>query len=139
MGNVSSITEVLNSHGIGWLVFIIIALSLFIEITPVKINPLSTILRYIGNCMFSDVDKRLDAIERRMDENEIDRIRWEILNFANDCRRGRNPVKDEYEHIISQNSKYKSLIKKYDIANDVYTEEYNFILDRYHNFQNNKI
>ena len=141
MEELKYITEIAGSHSvITWLVIIIIALSCFIEIIPVKVNPLSAILKYIGNCMFSDINERLEKIETQMDENEIDHIRWEILNFANACRDGqRKPSQDEFEHVISQNSKYKNLIEKHDIANDVYTEEYNFILELYHKYQYEKL
>ena len=124
---------------ITWIILGLVLSSIFIEISPIKINPLSRILKYIGNCMFSDVNCRLNEIEKQMDENEIDHIRWEILNFANSCRHNRNPGKDEFEHVIAQNAKYKKLIEKHKITNDVYTEEYKFILELYHEYQYGKL
>lgn len=140
METIDYVVKLLGNHSIGtWLIIIVVVFSIFVEVIPVQINPLSSILKYIGNCMFSDISTRLDVIEQQMDENEIDHIRWEILNFADACRRGRNPGKDEYEHVISQNAKYKKLIEKHNITNDVYTEEYNFILELYHDYQYNKL
>lgn len=128
-----------NSNPITWILGAVVLSSIFVEVIPIKINPLSKILTFIGNCLFSDVNSRLDKIEKQMDENEIDHIRWEIFNFANSCRHGRNPGKDEYEHVISQNEKYKVLVEKHKITNGVYTEEFNFILDLYHKYQYSKL
>lgn len=140
MEPVQYVASIIGDGNLATLVIVIIvAFSVFVEVIPVKINPLSSILKYIGNCMFSDIGKRLDTIEYQMDLNEIDHIRWEILNFANSCRHGRSPGKDEYEHVISQNAKYKELVDKHKITNDVYAEEYNFILELYHKYQYEKL
>lgn len=43
---------------------------------------------------------KIQEVSDRNDENEKDRIRWEILDFANSCRNGRKHSKEEYVHII---------------------------------------
>ena len=66
-------------------------------------------------------------IEAQMDENEKDRIRWEVLDFANSCRNGRKHTKDEYQHIITLHDKYKRLLEKTNDTNGVFDEEYAYI------------
>ena len=44
--------------------------------------------------------------DKKIDQNEKDRIRYEILDFANSCHNGRNHTRDEFEHIIIPKSKW---------------------------------
>ena len=69
----------------------------------------------------------IDEQSKRIDENEKDRIRWEILDFANSCHNGRNHTKDEFIHIMSLNDKYKMLLKRTNDINGVFDIEYKFI------------
>ena len=59
-----------------------------------------------------------------IDENEMDRIRWEVLDFANACRNHIKHTKDEFHHIISLNEKYHNLLDKYQDENGVFDAEY---------------
>lgn len=99
-----------------------------IQITPViKFNPWT----WIGNLFLGGIRKELGEVRRQMDENEIDRIRWEVLDFANSCRNGRRHTKDEYQHIITLNGKYKTLLQKTNDQNGVFDAEYEYIKDLY--------
>lgn len=49
---------------------IIIALSVFIEISPIKVNPWSSIAKCIGKIFSAYTSERIDAIENRMIKNE---------------------------------------------------------------------
>ena len=90
----------------GYVAIMIAVGSIFFEVSKIKINPISFLLKWIGKRMFEPMNSRLDAVEKKIDENEIDRIRWEILEFANTCRNGKRHTKDEFSHIIAQNDKY---------------------------------
>lgn len=79
----------------------------------------------------------LDAQNRKIDENEKDRIRWEILDFANSCRNGRNHTKDEFSHIMALNDKYKLLLEATKDANGVFEIEYDYISNLYKEKLNN--
>lgn len=75
-------------------------------------------------------EQRLLRAERKADEK--DRIRYEILDFANSCRNGRRHTRDEFQHIIDLNDKYEKLLKETNDANGVFSEEYRYILEVYH-------
>ena len=115
-------------------------LGFLLEVTPgVKVNPISKVFRWIGRLVNGVVLGRLDAIDERLDqqrrsidENEMDRIRWEVLDFANACRNGVRHTKDEFQHIIALNEKYHKLLEKYDEENGVFDIEYAYILELYH-------
>lgn len=72
---------------------------------------------------------------KAIDDNEKDRIRHEMFSFAESCRRGIHHTKGEFEHIIELNVKYDDLLERTGDKNGVFTEEYNYILDIYHNIQ----
>ena len=113
-------------------------LCVFFEITPIKLNPINAILRWIGKAIngevlqrMAGVEKRLDEQRRSIDENEMDRIRWEVFDFANECRNCVRHTKDEFQHIIDLNSKYHALLEKYGEENGVFDAEYQYILELY--------
>ena len=92
--------------------------------------------------------KNCDALKRRMDRMEssqqksndmqtVLQIRNHVLDFANSCMNHRKHTKKEFENIIEENNLYEELVKKYKIKNSVYTEDYNFVLDIYHQCQKN--
>ena len=117
---------------------IVLALSLFIQITPIKLNPWSAIFKWIGNIITADTRKDIkelktsvDEQQKAIDDNEKDRIRWEVLDFANSCRNGRRHTTDEYYHIISLKTKYDDLLEKTGEKNGVFEAEYKYILKLY--------
>ena len=113
---------------------IIAILSVFFELTPIKINPISSLLKYIGAKLNEDViaevtsmKEEIKKIDDKVDQNEIDRIRWEILDFANSCRNQQKHTREEFLHIIDLNQKYHAIIDEKEIKNGQIDIEYGFI------------
>lgn len=119
-----------------------------IQIVPIKINPWSALFKWISKAITGDacskidglttkVDKidglveKIDKIEADVTTNEKDRIRWEILDFANSCRNGRKHTRDEYQHIIALNDKYRELLAVTHDTNGVFEAEYDYIKKLY--------
>ena len=113
-----------------WLVAAILGAGL-VEVTPIKINPLSWLLKWIGSKVNGEMLKRIDKLEANVDTNEMDRIRWEVLDFANSCRNGRRHTQDEFEHIITLVKKYEGLLEKCGRENGVFEMEYKYIVKLY--------
>ena len=106
----------------------------FIQFTPaIKLNP----LEWLGNKINGKLLSRIVEIENNVDNNEKDRIRYEIFEFANSCRKYDKHTKDEFEHIVKLHDKYIHLLEKTHDTNGVFTEEYNYIVNLYHNCQIN--
>lgn len=86
------------------------------------------------NC--AELKVRLDEMEaaqqKSNDMQTIQTIRSHILDFANSCFNKKKHTKREFENIIDENAKYEELIEKYEIKNNVYKEDYDFILKVYH-------
>lgn len=76
--------------------------------------------------------------DKKIDQNEKDRIRYEILDFANSCHNGRNHTRDEFEHIIALNDKYKILLERTNDQNGVFNIEYQYINSLYAQKKNDK-
>ena len=117
-----------------WLVAALLGAGL-VEITPIKVNPLSWLLKWIGSKVNGEMLKRIDKLEANVDTNEMDRIRWEVLDFANSCRNGRRHTQDEFEHIITLVKKYEALLEKLGKENGVFEMEYKYIVKLYEKCQ----
>lgn len=140
--------SVLSWLGLHWLAALI-GCTCLVEFVPIKICPLSAALKWIGKRVNdetmtqlkelktnadkanADMLKRIGELEVKVDLNEIDRIRNEVLDFANSCRNKRQHTKDEFEHVIALNEKYEELLEKYDKTNGVFTLEYEYIVKLY--------
>lgn len=125
--------EILN-----WLssniVQIIIILSIFIQISPIKWNPITSLFNWLGKTITAGVsnqveemNKTIDNIQKQIYTNEKDRIRWEVLDFARSCRNGQDHTYDEYKHIIKLNDKYQDLLAKTADKNGVFDNEFTYI------------
>jgi hypothetical protein len=111
---------------------ILVVLSLFIQWTPsIKWNPWTSLFKWVGNVINGDIRKTITSMAKAIDDNEKDRIRWEVLDFANSCRNDRRHSKDEFEHIVALNKKYNGLLKKTGDSNGVFEAEYEYIEDLY--------
>ena len=117
-----------------WLVAAILGAGL-VEVTPIKINPLSWLLKWVGSKVNGEMLKRIDKLEANVDTNEMDRIRWEVLDFANSCRNGRRHTQDEFEHIVTLVKKYEGLLEKLGKENGVFEMEYKYIVKLYEKCQ----
>ena len=120
------------------ILLLIAIISVCVEITPVKINPISHLLKWAGKLMNEGINKRIDDIEKELAtmrqenyEKDVRDMRGEILDFANSCHNKRKHTKDEFIHIIEQITRYEELIEEHDIANGVIEVQAKDIKDLY--------
>ena len=83
-----------------------------IQIAPIKINPWSAIAKAIGRAINGELIHEVKTVSENVDQNEIDRLRWEILDFSNSCQNGRRHTKEEYGHIIKMHEKYEAILSR---------------------------
>lgn len=86
-----------------------------------------------ANCTM--LKARLDEMEKSNDMQTIRQIKAHVLDFANSCYNKRRHTKKEFDNIIKENEEYEELIAKYSLKNDVYTEDYHYIMKVYHKCQ----
>lgn len=125
-----SINELLGTGG-GVLVLILC----LIQISPIKLNPWSAIAKALGRAINGEMIGELKTVAARVDQNEIDRLRWEILEFSNSCQQGRRHTKEEFDHIIDMHQKYERILKRTDGQNGQVSLAYTYIIELYHRCQ----
>lgn len=142
-----SIGEIIAAIGAGLAV-----LSTFIEVSKIKINPWSSLFKWIGSKMMEDVKaeikeikdeqkelaKKQEELKRQRAIDAADAIKAEIFSFYNECQKGQRHSEAEFNHIIQQNKKYDELIEETGEENGVYTAEYKYILAIYEKCQMEK-
>lgn len=133
----NELMETLNNY-FSWLASGVFVLSWVCEFSKIKINPWSWLFKTVSKKINNGTNERLDKIETTLsnlsetiDENEMTRLRYEILSFANTCKTGGKHSKDEFHHIIEINDKYHRIIQKRGYVNGLIDAEMDFILDTY--------
>ena len=95
-----------------------------IEISPIKINPFTWLGKICGKLLgIDDLNKKITKVDEKVDINERDRIRYEILQFSGSLRNGLTRTENDYQHIEELYQKYHEVLK----ANSYITSEIEFI------------
>ena len=101
--------------GLGVIAFI----SVFIEITPIRFNPVSDFLHWLGKKMTGDLMERVAALEDTVEEREAVSCRVRILRFSDELRRNVNHSQESFEQVIADIDYYeKYCIKHPDFKNN---------------------
>lgn len=112
-----SIKEILG--GTGGILFIILTL---IQITPIKINPWSWLLKWIGKQTQHETLEKLDAVQKDITsmkdeisslkesdaQQEAVNCRYRILRFADECYLGQKHSLEHFKQILSDITIYES-------------------------------
>lgn len=96
-----------------WVLGGLIALSGLIEVSPIKINPWSAILRWFGNKMNGDVSKdvailkeKVQKLSDRQEECEAKAARVRILRFGDELYQGKRHSKEHFDNILADITTY---------------------------------
>ena len=87
------------------------------------------------NSNYDKLSSRIDGIQKSNDMQTVRQIKAHVLEFANSCLNGVKHTKQDFENIIKENEEYEELVSKYNLRNDVYTEDYKYVMDIYHECQ----
>lgn len=112
----------------GW---VIAVFCIFFEVAPIKLHPISFFLGWLGKKLTGDIRKDIADLREDVDKQRMSAIRSLVLDFSNSCLLGRRHTKEEFDHVIAENHHYETLVARYGVANDVYTEAYAYILRVY--------
>ena len=105
----------------GWAMFFGLSL---IQISPIKINPWSTILRLIGKALTGDLREDLNCLI-------TDFRRQTILEFARECRHDVEHSAEEWNHVLQVAEEYEAYCTKHDIKNGRIKEDTKYIRNLY--------
>lgn len=103
---------------------IIIKICSFIGLLVTTIGTITAILNKLLN-------KKLNPLMSKIDNNEKDRLRFEILSFANSLRNNNKHTRQEFETIFFFYDKYETIINELKLKNGYLEEEMEFIKECY--------
>jgi hypothetical protein len=161
------IVKVLSGLGYEKIALIVIAASIFIDLTPaVKWNPIRSIFKYIGEAFNSSIkteigtfkvevnekfnqfqekqdiqQNALDKLVKEQSHKEVSRLRWEIIDFKNSIVNGVKHSRGQYRHVISSLDTYLNSIEVEDMDNDYYNEvieDGDYIRTHYEKYKDDK-
>lgn len=95
-----------------------------IQISPIKLNPWSTILKWIGKQLTGDLRKDVNSLI-------TDFRRQTILTFARECRNKVDHSAEEWGHVLNVAAEYEKYCKDHNITNGVIDADTKFIRDLY--------
>lgn len=110
---------------IGQTLIYLIASGTIIEISPIKFNPITMILKWMGDKMNSGLKTELDALKKAQEEQKKDfqdfkvaQYRYEIFQFESEIRDNNDRhTEEQYNHILEQCKKYEAYCVDNDIPN----------------------
>ena len=108
-----------------------LGISIVIEKSPIKINPLSMIKKFLVGDLshkVDDMNKKFDKLDEKVDENEKDRLRETILTYKKSIDNGIPLSEHEYEYLLKIYDKYRNMG-----GNSFITEVVKSIKESYHN------
>lgn len=77
------------------------------------------------NC--AELQKRLSEMEKSNDFQSARQIKAHVLEFANSCMTGQKHTLEDFTNLFEENEEYEKLVAKYELKNDVYTEDMKYI------------
>ena len=95
---------------VGRIAGVIAVLSIFIEITPVKINPISALLRWVGKQINKELMDKVNTLETKvgaLEKSDVINCRVRILTFADEIRRGMRHSKETFDQVLSDIDTYE--------------------------------
>lgn len=76
-------------------------------------------------------NNRLEEISNKIDNNEKDHLRFEILSFAGDLRNGVVKTRQEFKTIFAFYDKYEEIITALKVHNGYVDSEFDFIKEKF--------
>lgn len=87
---------------------VIFLLMSFIEVSKIKLNPWSAIGKLFGKFLgITAISNKLDALEKKVDENQATTIRVRILRFENELQEGWVASKDSWDQVMDDIRRYE--------------------------------
>ena len=146
MGQIASILKDFSYEKIAIAILII---GVFVDISPIKINPIKGIFKYIGEAFNSSIKTEInsfkvevnskfkqlqeeqsiqqDCLDKLISDQstkEVSRLRWEIIDFKNSIVNGVKHSRGQYRHVLIAVESYIDAVSHEDnkLDDDYYRE-----------------
>lgn len=111
------LSDISITEAAGRAALILAAIGVFVQIAPIKWNPLSWIAKKLGKAMNGEwqrqmderMDKfesKIDKLEANMEESDAKMNRTKILRFGDEILRGQKHSKDHFDEILQSITEY---------------------------------
>lgn len=115
------LNAVLNYGGAVSLFIVVIAT--FIEITPIKINP----IQWLGKRFNKDILDEVKRIDTKVDQHVAEDYRYIIMNFQNESVNKQLHTKEQFALAINTCKRYENYVKENNIENGEADEAIKYI------------
>lgn len=111
----------------------IILLLSIVEISPIKINPWSAVGGWIGKLLgIKAVSNKVDALEKKVDENQATTIRVRILRFEDEIQGNKDHSKDSWDQVMDDIRRYELYTEQHpEFKNNITVASTNHIKKKY--------
>jgi len=82
---------------------------------------------------FDNLDAKQVETDERLDRLAAARIKNHVLNFARQCRKNEPHSHEDFSNLAEEVKEYKKLVEKYGWTNDVFSNDWSYILELYRN------
>jgi len=131
-------TTIMNYLGIGGVVFVI--LTVFVEITPIKINPIQWLGNRFNSGMREDIAKlevKVERVDSKIDEHVAESYRNNILAVQDRLLKNERFTREEWKKALKSCQAYDRYIESNDLDNDLVEEAMKYIHRQYQKALNN--
>lgn len=98
-----------------YITLVIFVIGLFVEIAPIKINPISK----LGKLLNKEMMRKLEDLEKTVDNNDIDTVRSRILANEVLLRKGETFTRYQWASLYKDIDKWSEYHKKYPELNGI--------------------
>lgn len=92
----------------------VFVIATFLEISKIKINPWSSLFRFIGRCINAELIAKVNGMEAKLEKSDEARekkdavdIRNRILLFGDEARRGVKHSEEHFNQILDDITEYE--------------------------------
>lgn len=118
----------------GYITLAVTILMIFVEITPIKINPISWLISRLNKPTLDKIDEiedKLNELEKQGDERDIGNIRARILANESLLRKGEHFKRYQYESLYKDIDKWNEYHRKYPNLNGLLKNAIKYIDECY--------
>lgn len=121
---------------VGYITLIASILMIFVEITPIKINPISCLISRLNKPTLDkigEIEDKLHELEKQGDERDIGNIRARILANESLLRKGEHFKRYQYESLYKDIDRWNWYHEKYKDLNGLLKSAIKYIDECYEN------
>jgi len=105
-------------------VWILFGSGMLFEISPIKFNPITSTLNWIGKKLNKDVEEKLSMVDKKVDlvqvdlqNHKVESWRRDILEFADSLMMGKRRTREQFDYVVRLHDSYEKYIEERGIDN----------------------